>query len=347
MQTADEIMSFSEPGELFTDNIAAMKEEYSALAKIWHPDYNGNSDEANAVMSKINLLYKSGLEMLRCGKWKKPGYVKYMSVDGKSHQINYRKESVFELGTSYICDSVVVYIIHKEFKDLFQNAVKRINSFEYANDKMKNEISKCLPRIVSQFETPDNFMAMVVEKEHDMFLLKDVLELYDGRLPDRHVAWILGSLYNTACYLDFSGISHNAITTDTCFISPEKHSIKLLGGWWYSVPVHSRMVGVPEKIFAIMPPKVRTSKLSNIITDLEAIRLIGRELMGDRTGASLAGLGMPSSFAEWLRAAALDSALEEYSRWNDVLIESYGARRFVHMELTGEMLYTRKKSNKI
>jgi hypothetical protein len=339
--TAQDILMCTEPGEIFSEDAARIKEEYTRLAKLWHPDYNGNSAESNEVMIKINALYERAMELILAGKWRKPGFLRLRCRDGKVRELKYRKEAAFELGTMYICDTVVVYIVQSRFKDLYINAEQRIKSLRYADANMRAEMAKSLPVIISQFETLDVQLGMVVKKDPDMLLLDDVLSYYNGRMPDRHAAWILGTLYNLACYLEYTGITINAITTGTYFISPKGHCGTLLGGWWYAVPEGAGMLAVPKKIYDILPPDVMNTKRGSIQTDLEAIRLIGRELLGDRTGMRLGDYGVPGPLAAWLRGACTGSAFEEYAGWGRVLDESYGERKFVAMDLDADKVYSK------
>jgi hypothetical protein len=242
----------------------------------------------------------------------------------------------------YICDTVVAYIVERRFRELYINAERRIKGLGFADGDMKAEMAKCLPEIISQFETADGQLGMVVKKDPDMLLLDVVLSYYNGRMPDRHTAWILGTLYNLACYLDHAGLTINAVTTGTYFISPKGHCGAILGGWWFAVPAGAQMLGVPEKVYGILPPDAVNTRCGTIRTDLESIRLIGRELLGNRTGMRLEDYGVPGPLAAWLRGASADTAYEEYGRWGRVLEESYGARKFVKMELDADRIYSSK-----
>jgi hypothetical protein len=340
--SAKDILRFTGPGELFSDRPDRIKDEYARLAKQWHPDNHGNSGESNEVMVKINLLYQQGLELIRVGRWEKPGWLRLRSKDGKRHEINYYRTVSFELGTAYIGNHVVFYLVDSGNRDFYQNAVKSIAGLKYANEKMETEIRKYLPKVIAEFETSDRCWGVVIGKTPDFILLQDLLAYFDNRMEERHMAWIVSSLLNIACYLDYAGLSHNSISLDTYFVSPEQHSGALLGGWWYATPRGCRMPGVPEKIFAIMPPQVKTEKKGNILTDLESIRLIGRELAGDRNGTRLEG-NLAGPLVEWLRGASSESAFAEYSRWGEVLKAAFGARRFVKLDVTAPQVYDKIK----
>jgi hypothetical protein len=76
-------------------------------------------------------------------------------------------------------------------------------------------------------------------------------------------------------------------------------------------------------------------------TDLELVRAIGRELLGDITGVRLArDSAAPRAMIDWLRLPASDDPIEEYRTWRtQVLHDSFGARRFVELPLTQSDIY--------
>jgi hypothetical protein len=340
--SAQAILSYTKPGELFSDHPDRIKDEYTRLAKFWHPDNHANSGKSNEVMAKINLLYQEGLESLRLGRWEKSGWIRLSGKDGKRHEITYYSAVPFELGTMYIGNQVVAFLIDRVNRDFYRNARQVIAGFRYANEKMKSEFQRYLPKVIAEFETTDEHLGLVIAKTPDLILLQDLLAYFDNRMEERHMAWIVSSLLNLVCYLDYAGLSHNSITLGTYFVSPEKHNGALLGGWWYATPRGGRMPGVPEKIFAIMPPRVKSEKKGSILTDLESVRLIGRELLGDPAGNRLSAVETyPAPLIEWLRGASPESALEEYSRWGEVLKASFGARRYVNLPVTAAIVYAK------
>lgn len=340
----NEIMKMTKPGELFSDDIKIIKNEYLKLAKVWHPDYHDNSKEHNEIMTKINFLYMQCINSLSSGIWERPGLIRLFGKDGRTYEVKYQVAYSFELGTMYISRTVILYLINNEYMELIQNAEEVIGNFTFANDEMRLEVSKYLPKIICKFETIGNQFGVVIEKSPELFLLRDVLNFYNGEVPPCHTAWILSSLYNIICYIDYLGLSHNSISLDTFFISPKLHFGALLGGWWYTVHQNMRMLGVPEKTYAIMPPQVKAKGSGSILTDLESARLIGRELLGDENGTKLVdNRNIPSPLIYWLRGTASDSAIKDYSNWIKALEESFGKRRFVEMKLTEDTLYLKIK----
>jgi hypothetical protein len=229
----------------------------------------------------------------------------------------------------YIGNTYVAYFVQKKYRNLYEN-VRGHLTFEYASDKMREEFLKYLPTKLDEFETDEHFV-LVIKKTSDLLLLRDVLEYSKEKLTDRHVAWVLSRLYNLACYLDFSKLSHNAVNLNTYFISPPFHGGALLGGWWYCTPFDYAMIGVPAENYSILPPKIRDKKVGCIKSDLQAIRAVGRTLLGKQEASE--------PFKLWLKGFCAETAFKEYELWNKVLDESYGKRKFVELPITAEMLY--------
>ena len=75
-------------------------------------------------------------------------------------------------------------------------------------------------------------------------------------------------------------------------------------------------------------------------SDLELIRATGRELLGDISGIRLRDPSIPRPMAEWLRYPSAGSALADYRFWREVLIASFGGRRFVRLDVTPEKMYS-------
>lgn len=341
--SSNQILQMKEPCELFK-NPEAIELDYKNLVKVWHPDKNDNSKEAENVMMIINELYNKAKELIKSGIWEAPGYIRISGKRKEIHEIRYRTRHKFELGTMYVANNSLIWLIDENNRDFVQNGERAIQGLKYCDDKMKEEFESCMPKIIAKFETANNRLGLVVEKVANLFLLRDVLNYYEGKIPERHVAWILSRLYSIVCYLDYNGISSNGITTDTVFISPKYHGSALLGGWWYSVKQGSKMLGTSDEVFSVMPPQIKDKKLGNILTDMESIRLIGRELLGDRSGNGLAlNSSVPDAMINWLRGAAGSNAFEELTKWKKVLEASFGKRKFVEMDLDEQKLYSKIK----
>lgn len=338
--SAQDILKAKLPGDLFTNNADALKLEYFELSKRWHPDMNGNSLESKEVMIKINDLYQKALVLIKDGKWEMSNWVTIVRHGNVKQQFKFLTSMPFELGMQYISDSNIAYLVNGTYKTFYDNYLKSISSLKYTNDDMKKEFTRFLPKMQESFETYDKQYCIFVEKMPDLLLLKDVLGYYKGILPDRHVAWIMSSLYNLACFIDFNNLSHNGISLSNYYISPKYHSGALLGGWWYATAQDSNMIGISSETYNLLPSTMRENHVGSITTDLESIRYLGRQLLGEANGSKIKNnTSLPKSMIDWFLAGSSDSAYEEYARWNVVLTNSYGKRQFIEMDLSADKIY--------
>jgi hypothetical protein len=241
----------------------------------------------------------------------------------------------------YIGSHSVTFEVQKEFSDLFHNARRCMRNLRFKDEAMAVEMSKSLPQIEGIFQTSSaNFLQ--IRKTPDQLLLADVLKHYSNRIePVEHTGWILNVLLNISCYLEWSGLTHNAISPDTFFISPLRHSGMLLGGWWYATPVADRLKAIPDRSLNFIPPDIIMNKQADIRADLELIKTTGRELLGDQIGTSLTfESSLPEKLVSWLLMPSMQRSVDEYRTCKyEVLKECFGDARFIPMKLESKDLY--------
>lgn len=322
--TAEQILAAKKCGDLFSkadkDTVVT---EYRRLAKEFHPDVC-SLPNAEEIFKWLNKLYEDALRLLSLGQWEISNVVTLHDNRGKTYQGKYLKSFQFELGTVYIADLSVTYLLDSQNKQFFDNAVYRINGLKYANASMEREISRYMPKVKYQFQTADGRYCLILDKSPDVFLLSDILDYYGGAIPDRHAAWIISRLCNICCYFGYLGIAHNGLTLQNCFISPAFHTLLPLGGWWYARKEGEKMIGVPRVIYDVMPLKAKGEKISSWRTDLEAAKLIGRQITDKSTA--------PKQMLDFL-SSGTSNAIEEFGKWNKALDASYGKRQFVEMKI--------------
>jgi hypothetical protein len=341
--TGAELLALGEPERLFSPTAAAIKQAYRALAWAWHPDRN-TAPEAAAVFAHVGALYHAALAKLARGRWHVPGLFRCTARDGAVHIIRYQRQVEFELGTMLIAKTALVFVLRPEFADLFDAGQRALARPRFANDAMRAQIAPCLPLATTTIATPDG-PVLIVDKAPELVRLRDLLDHVGGALDPRHVAWIVSSLLNLACWLDYAGLTHNAIGLEAVFVAPHAHRCALLGGWWYAAARGARLQALPARSAALAPPDVLAARTADIRVDLELIRATGRALLGDETGSALArgvanGAGRaPRPLVDWLRGAPCDTALGDYELWGSVLEASFGARRFVELGVSASDIY--------
>lgn len=324
----------TDPESLFSAP-AAVKDEYRALVKKWHPDAGGNA----VVFDRIAKLYDLAAEKIARGEWHKPGVLD-LSTATKAYTVRYQKRHVTETGETYIAKTIVAHALKTDFSDLVHNAEKIIGGFKFASAGMKTEVSRYLPSPRASFEASDRRF-MVMQKTEDLILLRDLLAHVGGKLDPKHVAWVVSSLLNLACYFEYAGITHNAIGLDTYYISPEHHSGALLGGWWYAARTGARMTALPARTTRLAPVDVVTKKIADHRTDLALIRATALELLGNPSWLDLEKQ-VPKALSKWLRYASSGSAVDDYRDWMRVLKESFGPRRFTELKIKASDIYRKE-----
>lgn len=319
MWSIEEIKNMKYPYELFTDDIYEMKNIYVELMKSYHPDLNGNKEEYIAVIKKINQLYGEAQENINNGVWSKQGLIKLKLIDDGDYESAFRICHKFELGKMYIGNNFVLYLFDEENEKLAINALKRIESLKYLNEDMKNEFYKCLPRIRTRFKTITGKIGIVIEKDEDLILLKDLLEYSDGKLLASTVNLIVNSLYNIICFIHFNKLTHNGISIDNYFISIKKQYGALLGGWWYSVEEGKDNINISKEKFNKIKYKANEVKQFNTLLDLESIKFLSRTLFLDVNGILLkTDSNISRKLSRWLKENSTSNTYEEYSIWTNI-----------------------------
>ncbi|MBD8530006.1 MULTISPECIES: hypothetical protein [unclassified Massilia] len=330
-----------QPERLFQGGIEDVKKAYRLLAMRWHPDRSADAD-ALAVFQHIGRMFDQAAERIALGDWPCGGTLRFAAIDGKAWEINYLRRHRFELGGMYVAASVVAFEVDAAHADLVGRAERTIRDLRYADAGMREQIARHLPAFpfAGAFQTGTAYV-VVMRKAPELLLLRDVLDHFGGRMDPRHVAWVVSALLNLCCYFQYAGITHNALSPDTCFISPVEHSVAVLGGWWYAARNGERMAAAPARTLEWAPHDLLDMRQADIRTDLELVRAIGRELLGDISGMRLAReSGARAAMTDWLRLPASNDPIEEYRTWRtQVLHDSFGARRFAELPLTQSDIY--------
>lgn len=212
--TASEILKIpiAEPERLFSSaDPDRIQVEFKKLAAKWHEDVCSDP-KAPEIMVHINILYQEANLKIEKGVWEVPGLLtlkmKKMAPGKSVLQVKYQKHHKFELGDFYICPHSTVYVVGSNVKDLLEAFAKAIKAFKYASDKMKEEMSHYLPKLAPimshPLETLDGRVVLVVEKNPDQILLRDLMDHLGGNLDPKHTAWIISNLLHQACYLEYN-----------------------------------------------------------------------------------------------------------------------------------------------
>ena len=341
MQTAKTILAIpeTEPERLFSRE--RIKPLLVELASIWHPDHCKDKD-ANAVMAHINLLYQAALKKDKDDTWEEPDTL-YVTLAGSEKRFHYIKRHDFDIGRVHIGHKYVVYTFAKGWEDAADNFVKAVKAVKIPKGKQKMALR--LPQNMTLMKSK-GLPAIRIDKTPDLLNLSDVNDHYKGKIPTEHIAWITSELMNMSCLLEHCEVAHSGIEMLDCFISPEFHSVALLGGWWYSKAFGQKMNlitgrtvdAVPERIIKPGKDYIGAAK-----TDRYLIRRLACELRGDPTGVSfIRDKSTPQPIEQWLNMPVTNTAVQDFSAWYAALEKSFGKRRFSELKLNADDIYKEK-----
>lgn len=332
MVSLDTILQAVTCEEIFINDKKATKSLYRELAKKYHPDvYKGANAEEN--FRHINELYEEAMAKIDKGIWNEKDVLSLESELGKKYKLKYLKDKSFVLGKVYIGRTHVIYLLDSKNQKYYDNALTQLRHLRYANSSMEKEFKRYFPNIVTNFRTKTGEYCIVLKKDVTDYPLEEFLEYYkkQGKVVDsKHTAWIMSRFLNIACFFKYNNIVHNGLSLSNCFISPKYHTIMVFGGWWYVVPVGEKMIGTQKSIFDLMPVKEKAEKIATYKTDLESIRSIGR---------TLNFTDLPDPLRKWLNQASSENAIEEFDNWNKVLLDSFGERKFIELNISEKDIF--------
>jgi hypothetical protein len=340
MDTAEEILAIpaSEPERLFQapEQVAAL---YHRLALRWHPD---RAEGQRDVFEHLTALRKEAELHIRQGRWQVPGL---LELAGR--KLRYFKNYPFELGTAYLGNSIIAYVVEKDFAPLAHRAEAAIKGLAFENNRMEAEMRPRLPQLKAAFDTEVGQRVVVLEKPSGLIRLSDLIVHLGGKVDPRHVAWVMSDLLNAACYLGaYRRIAHMGLSAETVFISPTRHIAVIVGGWFYTTPLADPLMAVPERTNQLLPAVARNTERATGSIDLELIRGIGREMLGDLSGTRLGyDAAIPAPLRDWLRQPSGMDAVAEYKAWPKILDDSFGARRFTELPVKASDLYGKDAQN--
>lgn len=347
--TAEQILGMTKPGDLFTNNLDTCKTEYRELSKFWHPDTN-KSLMSKDVFCKIGELYNAALKDFDAGTWEKTNFVRLAIKDGTHIEMTYLDKFDFELGVCYVTRTKVVYVLSASSAKYVPLMKSGLSKLSYRDNEMKDYFSRFFPQDIKYKEIKGTGEKVIVfSKTEDVYPLKNLLQYFNKvglQDKDKHIAWMITRLLNIAVLFNRSGIVHNGICLENCFVSPRYHTILLYGGWWYSTKVGGKMTGTTKGIYDVMPVTAKTSKTSSLVTDVESIKLLGRQLFGNENCRKLAeDTKVPKPIIDFLISGSSNDALKELKIWDSVLESSYGERKFIKLKVNPEDIYKKGGKN--
>lgn len=326
------------PELLYSADPDKAKAQYRKLAMQYHPD---RAPGQEAVFKKVKELYECAERKLVAGTWQIPGLAVFRT-GATMYQFKYLVRHDFDLGTEYVGTGVVAYEITDANADLFDNAVRTIEAIKVP-EKHRAQGVICLPQLKTHCKLLNGNHLLVIAKDPDTLRLRDVLGHYKGKIPIKHAAWMVSRMCNIRALLQYgTELAHGDLSPDTLYINPAKHTMAVVGGWWYAHRLGTRIRALPPRTMGLVGAGLGKAPIADAVLPGELVRATGRELLGDINGSRLLlDKDIPDRIVSWLRGPATPSAYSEFTDWVDkVLPAVFGPKRpFIEMPLTERDLY--------
>lgn len=343
MRTATEILAIGErnASALLPGEAASVKAEFRKLANAWHPDHSADP-MASAVFAHLTVLKAAALRALGKGK-AAPEASKsrdYATVGGKSYRLRYATLGSGPLGDVLAGRTHVAYEFMAGFEDVAAAEKANAEGLRFADAGMRKEMERFLPGKVSLLDLGGGKRVAVHAKPEAAVLLGDLVGHMGGRIDPVHVAWIVSGLLNVASYLHWAQAAHGAIGPETVIVSPETHSVGLLGGWGFATAYGKRPAALPERTTSVVPRLALKGEAADARVDLHLVRAVAQDALGCPGGGGLAmDSSVPEAMRQWLLLPPEENAWKDYAGWNACLERSFGKRRFVDMGVKASAIY--------
>jgi hypothetical protein len=329
--------------KLFPGDRKAVNTKFRALVSDWHPDHN-SAQNARSVYEHVIKLRKIALDLLSGNAPLKPVTVlasrEYVTEEGTKSRFRYLRKHSGDLGDILIGNRSVAYEISADYRDVAEAEILRVGKLSYADDKMRNEMTRYHPALKRSLVLDDKTV-LFYDRPADCVLLEDLKGFLGGKIAPVHVAWIVSSLMNMVCYLDWAKLVHGAISLDTVLVCPAMHSVILVGGWGYATSTGQRPVLLPRRTTSLVPRLMVKGEVVSTKVDIDLVKDIAQDLLGAPGGTGLhLDKSIPRPLIDWTLSPSTDDAVDEYSVWTNALNAAFGKRKFVEMSVSPKSVYT-------
>lgn len=328
MLSREEILNKTKYIELFSDNKVEAKSQFREYCKKYHPDADSSPD-AEKVFSHIHKIYLTGNSIFT----DKHNGITNITFRNKNDKKGFQLDNAVEFTTSichvYNTATKVVFVYNKTYKKFWKNYLESVKALRYADSEMEKVFKRIFPDVVKSFETEDDNYIILINKTSEVLNLGEIVKAYDklGKpFPEKQAVWILNRLYNIACYNKYiTNTAFNGFALENLWISPEMHSILPLGGYEYTAKLGEPMIGVPKEVYKVLPIKVKDSKKSSILTDLESIKAVGRILYKEHDNLEHINKFLKSGISS-------DDPVDEWKEYGKAVKKQFGKRAFIVWE---------------
>lgn len=315
------------------------------LTTIWHPDKNpSDPTRAKEVLEHLWSLYKEAQEAIRNGVWGGKELHIFKLGPDREIQFKYKKKDLVPgIFTQYTGDTRICYEIPYSNKDLLEVWVENLEKIRKSLTPDMRKDKHLITGVDFDYGTKtleDGGTLIYITKDPEQYSLKHILDKF-GKLPPRHVVWIITRLMNIACLLQISDTPNLSISPDSILINPRYHSVALIEGWQYCTSYHkTKPLAIPSRT-ARLCPNIPRNESCVIANSLTLIKALARECLGDTIGCNLLkDKEIPKALSSWVNSGIVYTAVKELEIWEEVKRKAYGPPSWINWDLDLKDIYS-------
>lgn len=329
----DEVMGLTVNGarKLFGDGPAARR-GLGSLVRLWHPDVCAHPRAAEAL-AHITAIR----DAVSGGSSPRPAR-EFVRVDGSRFAL--RPISSFYDGSAevLVCERSVSRLFSPDEAYLARAELVAVRGFRFGGDAMERQMRRFLPTEPRVTELMDGGFLHTVPRREDQVMLADLIRV-KGPFCPRTAAWVISGLLNIACWLEWAGLLHGAVSPETVMVSPERHETALFGGWEFSTPMGERPIALPESTMRMFPGLASPKSATPPNMDLCLIRETAMRVFGVRDAGRLLDGSVPREIGSWITFPPPSGAVRDYENWRSALRTVFGEPKFIRMGVSPYDVY--------
>lgn len=290
------------------------------------------------LRAMLDALSDSGQDRKadREGFWVEEQREQLTSEDGRAVEITWLCRDRADMCTVYTAKKHVIFLFDRGCDSYAEKYLEMTGAVRYPHAGMEGELGQYLPHVDQSMRLADGRRLIALHKDDGVYPLRLL-----GRLLDRHVAWVVSRLENLCCLLAYNNMVLNGLTVDNLFVDPQAHQIYVYGGWWFAGYGKGKLNGMSADVKDSLPRLLREGGRCDSRTDLESLRFVAARLLGYDSRAGLkSDRLLPEPFREFLLGNPRLPARKDFALWDEVLLASYGERKYIPLPVTQEQLYS-------
>ena len=222
--------------------------------------------------------------------------------DGETVTVRYLYSYEDGGATVYLTKNNAIFVFGPGDSNLADNMLSGIQMLTIPPADVKG-LHECFPRLNGRYDLKGGGVMLAFARTDNLFPLPMF-----GSLKPEHVAWIISRLENICCVLDYSNMIHGKIAEETVWINPFNHHAVLMGHWW-----SASKKGHGKELFGN--------------PDLKGLRQTADKILGIHKDEA------PKEMIKFLEEKPSPDAFADFEKWDKVIENGFGGRRFAQMNV--------------